>query len=252
MSDPARHAAAFADLPSDIGVLNSTIQGVLIHSGWLTAYGLSEARLNAASRVTLPIADRIDGIFQMDARPLQIPRPPDKRAVGTCRDFALVLCSMLRGQGVPSRVRCGFAAYFHSGWEDHWVCEYWHEQAQEWRLSDAQIDGVQKDRCGIGFDPGDVPREAFLTAGQAWLDYRGARSDPNRFGQGDVTGAWYMKVNVVRDHYVVNGRETSAWDGWRAAAAAKRAVGEHEVALLDDLAARPEQPLVEVVPDWLG
>jgi hypothetical protein len=29
-------------------------------------------------------------------------------------------------------------------------------------------------------------------------------------------------------------------------------VGEHEVALLDDLAARPEQQLVEIAPDWAG
>jgi hypothetical protein len=162
-----------------------------------------------------------------------------------------MLCCFLRSKGVPARLRCGFAAYFGGGWEDHWVCEYWDKQAQRWRMSDAQIDGVLKDSCRIGFDPKDVPDQSFLTAGRAWLDYRDARSDPNRFGHGKVTGPWFIKVNVLRDHYVLNGQETSAWDGWQAAPPSERVVGEHEVALLDDLAARPEQRVVEVVPDWL-
>jgi len=252
MSDPLRHAATIADLPSDIGVLNDTIQGVLVHSDWLIHYGLDEARLHTVSRTTLPIADRLDEILGEDAQPLQIRRPPDKRAVGTCRDFALMLCSFLRSKSIPSRVRCGFANYLSDLWEDHWVCEYWDEEVQTWHLSDSQIDGMLKERLGIEFDPKDVPRECFVTAGQAWLGCRSARSDPNCFGHGKVTGSWFVKVNVLRDHYVLNGRETSAWDGWRAAPPSKRVVGEHEVALLDDLAIRPEQHVVEVVPDWLA
>jgi hypothetical protein len=251
MSDPAGHAAAIADLSSDIGILNEIIQGVLIHVAWLTEYGLDGTQLHAASLTTLPIADRLDDILNKDARHLHIRRPPDRRSVGTCRDFALMLCSFLRGKGIPSRVRCGFAAYLGTGWEDHWVCEYWDEQARTWRLSDPQIDGLLKARYRIEFDPKDVPRQSFVTAGQAWLDYRGARSDPSRFGHGEVTGPWFVKVNVLRDHYVLNDRMTSAWDDWRAAPPSKRVIGEHDGALLDDLAAYPGQPLVEAVPDWL-
>lgn len=161
-----------------------------------------------------------------------------------------MLSSFLRSKGIPSRVRCGFANYFNNRWENHWVCEYWDQQAQTWCLSDPQIDGLLKDRCRIEFDPKDVPRYAFVTAGQAWLAFRGSWSDPNRFGHGEITGSWFIKVNVLRDHYAVNGHETSAWDGWRAAALPKRVVDQH-IALLDDLAARPEQQLVEMVPDWL-
>jgi hypothetical protein len=248
MSDPADHAAVIAALPSDISALNGIIQGVLIHTECLAAYGLDDA--GPLSRATLPVADRLDAIFESDARHLLIPRPPGKRAVGTCRDFALMLCSFLRSKGVPARVRCGFANYFSSPWEDHWVCEYWDERAQRWSLSDPQIDGLHKDRFRIEFDPKDVPRHAFVTAGEAWLDCRGAKADPDHFGQGKITGLWFIKVNVLRDHYVLNAHETSAWDGWRAAPLSKRVIGEHELALLDDLAAHPEQPLVEVVPDW--
>jgi hypothetical protein len=249
MSNPAGHTAVIAALPSDIGALNGIIQGVLIHTECLAAYGLEDA--GPLSRATLPIADRLDGIFERDAQHLLVQRLPGKRAVGTCRDFALMLCSFLRSKGIPSRVRCGFAAYFGNPWEDHWVCEYWDEQVQRWRLSDPQIDGWHKVRFRIEFDPTDVPRQVFMTAGQAWLACGGAEFDPDHFGQGNVTGRWFIKVNVFRDHYVLNARETSVWDSWRTAPSSKQVVGEHEVALLNELAAHPEQPLVEVVPDWL-
>jgi hypothetical protein len=252
MSDPAGHIAAMTGLAPDIGVLNDIVQGLLVHADWLAEYGVDGTGPGAAARATLPVADRLDDILKRDGQGLQIRRPPDRRAIGTCRDFALLLCSLLRSQGVPSRVRCGFAAYFGRGWEDHWVCEYWDQTTRTWLLSDPQMDGFLRARFQIGFDPEDVPRDAFVTAGQAWLDCRGARSDPDRYGHGEVTGSWFMKVNVVRDHYVLNDRMTSAWDGWRSAPPSKRLVGTEDLPLLDDLASRPEQALIEIPPDWLA
>jgi hypothetical protein len=110
-----------------------------------------------------------------------------------------MLCSMLRSKGIPSRVRCGFAAYFHDGWEDHWVCEYWDGSTQEWHLSDPQLDAIQRRKCRVGFDPTDVPRQSFLTADQAWLDCRAGRSDASKSGHDQTTGAWFLKVNLIRD-----------------------------------------------------
>jgi hypothetical protein len=248
MSDPAGHTRRVAVLPSDISALNGVIQGLLIHSDWLTAYALDAADYRTVSRDTLPVADRLDGILATDAKDLRAPRAPGERAVGTCRDFALLLCSFLRSKGVPTRVRCGFADYFGSAWEDHWVCD---GHSRTWRLSDAQLDDVIATKCDVAFDPTDVPRRAFMTAGEAWLACRAGERDPDHFGHGNVTGGWFIKINVIRDHYVLNGHETSAWDGWRVAPSANRVVSEHEIAWLNDLAARPEQAFVDVVPDWL-
>lgn len=251
MSDPADHAPSVAGLPAEISVLNGIIQGVLVHSDWLAAYGVDEEALHRSSRQTLPVVRRLADIFERDARPLHVPRPPDRRAIGTCRDFALMLCSMLRGKGVPSRVRCGFASYFHEGWEDHWVCEYWDRPARAWRLSDPQLDGILREKGRVGFDPTDVPRRSFVTADKAWLDCRASRSDPSRFGHGETTGAWFLKVNLIRDHYVINNQETSPWDTWRAAPLSMRTAGGHDTTMLDELAAFPERALVEIKPDWM-
>jgi hypothetical protein len=43
---------------------------------------------------------------------------------------------------------------------------------------------------------------------------------------------WFIKINVIRDHYVLHGQETSAWDGWRSVSSSNRVIDEQEVALL--------------------
>ena len=252
MSDPAGHAAILADLPPRPDALNDLIQGVLIHADWLSAYGLHEADLGPVSRATLPVAERLTRIFERDSRALDVRRCPAQRSAGTCRDFALLLCSVLRGKGVAARVRCGFADYFGDGWDDHWVCEYWDREVQDWRLSDAQLDEVLRAALRIPFDPTDVPRRSFLTAARAWTECRAGNAGPERFGHGEITGLWFVKVNVIRDHFAISNRETSSWDGWRAAPESRRVVSGPDAALLDEIAARPEQPLVEFDPDWLA
>lgn len=248
MSDTGQHDAA--GFPADIGALNAAVQGIIIHTDWLAAYGINASDFVRVSRDTLPVADRLALVLNEDVRPLTVRRSPEQRSVGTCRDFALVLCGLLRSKGISARLRCGFADYFTEGWEDHWVCEYWDPRARRWRLSDAQIDDVLKNKCGMAFDPTDIPRDKFLTAGEAWAACRGGERDPNLFGHGPTKGLWFAKVNVVRDHYAVNNRETSGWERWRDAPESKRVVTEEDSAVLDAIADRPEQPIVDIAQGW--
>jgi hypothetical protein len=152
--------------------------------------------------------------------------------------------------GTPARLRCGFASYFGEAWEDHWVCEYWNSNEGRWCLTDAQIDDVQRAAFHVTFDTSDVPREVFLTAGEAWLRCRAGIDEPERFGQGATRGLWFMKVDVVRDALTVNNRETSSWDRWREAPPELRTVPHDELTAVDSLARNPEQE-VELTPPWL-
>ena len=73
------------------------------------------------------------------------------------------------------------------------------------------------------------------------------------FGHGEqASGLWFVRVNVVRDHHSVNGRETSDWDTWRQATAAHHILSDAEGAEADEIAARPEAPSAEPRPRWLG
>jgi hypothetical protein len=112
------------------------------------------------------------------------------------------------------------------------------------------MDQVISMKCNVSFNPTDVPRQAFITAGVAWLDCRSGRSDPNQFGHGQTKRLWFLKVNVIRDHYAINNQEVSDWDERRAAPEPARAVDDREVSLLDSLANFPECTFAGIIPDW--
>jgi len=60
-----------------------------------------------------------------------------------------------------------------------------------------------------------------------------------------------MHVNVVRDVLATNDREASAWDRWREAPPAARAVTQQELPALDALARDPEARPGDLMPSWL-
>jgi hypothetical protein len=252
MTEPAVFDPAIKALPGDAASLARVVQGLLIHSEWLASYGADPNAFGAVSRATLPVRQRLERLVAREARPLDAPRAPMGREVGTCRDFALMLCSFLRAHGVAARLRCGFASYLAAGWEDHWVCEFWDEESGRWRLADAQLDAVTQAACGVAFDPADVSREAFLTAGEAWLRCRGGLAEALTFGHGDVKGSWFLGVNVVRDAYAINERLSSPWDRWREAARERRDVTAVEAKALDRLAENPEDDPGALAPPWLS
>ncbi len=218
VSDPGRYADLYAALPDGPAALAEVVRGLIIHrvEGPLFEYEIAEERLHDDAE-TRYIDDILGLLLQRDARPLTSPRRLEDRFVGTCRDFALLLCSFLRAKGVPARIRSGFANYFGDDPEtygDHVVTEYW-DLERGWLLADAQIvDGCH----GTGLDPLDVPRDRFLVAGRAWQAIRAGHRDPERFGlfSPDLTlaGCWFVAGNIRLDLSSLNKVETLLWDLW--------------------------------------
>ena len=251
MTEPATLAPLIKNLAPDVEVLNRVVQGLLVHCAWLGSYGADLSAFGPMSRTTLPVSERLTTLVERDGRGLDEARAPTQRSVGTCRDFALTLCGFLRATGTPARIRCGFASYFAEGWEDHWVCEYWHSRKGRWCLSDAQLDEVTRLACKVTFNSADVPRDLFLTAGKAWLRCRAGQWDPATFGHEDTKGLWFLMVNVIRDSKAMNNQETSAWDRWREASLDFRTVPADELLTLDRLARNPEEDTGHRMPPWL-
>ena len=134
-----------------------------------------DAQVRDAREILHRLVDR-------DARPLDAPRPIERRVVGTCRNYSLLAAAVFRRHGVPARLRVGFAVYFLSAFhEDHWVCEY--ADGDSWRLLDAEPgeSAVARDYA-IDFPPWDVPRDRFVTAGDAWGLLRVGAIDPDACG----------------------------------------------------------------------
>ncbi|MBN1647597.1 MAG: transglutaminase domain-containing protein [Spirochaetales bacterium] len=240
-SDPGRFGKELANMPDGLPELCKTVQGLLLHVYWTSHYGYSpneERKLETCLRTVNQMLLRIS---EMDSRPLMEKRSAAKKCISTCRDYALVLVSMLRSKGIPARARCGFARYFTPGLnEDHWVCEYWNGEQQRWILVDAQLDATQRKVLNIGFDPCDVPRDMFIMAGRAWKMCREGKADPDTFGIFQLKGLCFIMGNVLRDAASLNKAELLPWDFWGPMLTDEKDLKKADYKLLDTIAAYTE------------
>lgn len=89
----------------------------------------------------------------------------------TCRGQAILLASILKAKGIPTRVRSGFAPYIHYDGinYDHWITEYYDEKKDKWILVDADEHCPDHE---MGFDINDIPRNKFIFGAEAYLGIR--------------------------------------------------------------------------------
>lgn len=237
ITDPGDLAGWYADIPDDVAELITLIQNVAMHrDGALWRFGvmLSDRRYaEGETREVREILALLGGFAE---------RPPEDRFGATCRDFCVLLVSMLRHRGVPARVRGGFGNY---NWifgaprlfDDHWVVEYWTAE-HGWRLADAQVGGSAMHDYRIDFDPVDVPRDRFVVAGQAWLDCCAGTRDPETFIVSGLRrrGLPVIGPTVVRDLAALNGIECFPWDEWGIMKVPYERLSADELALLENAA----------------
>jgi hypothetical protein len=147
---------------------------------------------------------------------------------------------MLREAGIPARARAGFAGYFADGFfDDHWVVEVWTDDDRGWHLVDAQVASAPAGTyTDAEIDPLNVPRDAFLVAGQAWQQCRTGGRDPDRIGTSaaGLTGMWEVQGNVIRDLANLNRVETLPWDEWGLIPIHYNQLHPADVTLLDSIA----------------
>lgn len=157
----------------------------------LTFYGFTIPDKRKSETHLRSIERMLDRLLAIDDQPLSVARPVDKRLIGICHHFALLLVAILRAKGIPARYRCGFGSYFNPPYfEEHVVCEYWNALQARWVIVDPQFDKVWREKLEIDHDILDVPRDGFIMAGDAWVQCRSGVADPSKFGifKGDLRG----------------------------------------------------------------
>ncbi len=182
-----------------------------------------------------PVDDLVAALLALDPAPLDVPREPDRRVIGTCRHFAVMSCALLRYRGIAARVRCGFATYFQPGQGlDHWITEYWHDSGRRWVRIDSEI----LDQSILS-EPEDLRVGEFLTGGEAWAAFRDGQIDAARFGVYGTEnwGPGEIRGNAIKDLAALNKVETLPWDEWgRMDASYKGETGVEYDELLDEVA----------------
>lgn len=238
-SDPQGWATAYDAIPNAVSAVTSAVQGVLLHDYFgALLYPEPPSNIAEVSRATLPVSERLPTIHGFGETPLAKKRHTSSRTVGTCRDFALLTCSMLRHHGISARVRCGFARYFHPPtYEDHWICEYWCTSANRWKMVDAELDEEHRKHLSISFDVNDMPEVEFMFPWQVWEKFGDNLSLLEHFGHGEAKGLWFLHVNLARDFLALIKQEVSDWDTWRDLSEADKSLDSSAIAQCDELAA---------------
>jgi formylglycine-generating enzyme required for sulfatase activity len=96
-------------------------------------------------------------------------KPQDKLVLG-CREYAIILASVLKYRGIPVRVRCGHATYLEPGFHvSHTVCEVWNKKDKRWMLVDPSTGMI------------DFNRDKFDFSNEAWLKMQKGEIDPNLY-----------------------------------------------------------------------
>jgi hypothetical protein len=221
-------------LPDDPVGICAAAQGLVIQPFDATAAGIGADRLEEKN--IRPASRLIAVLTALDGSPLQDPRAPEKRAIGTCRHFTVLACAFLRARGISARARCGFGTYFAEGRGfDHWITEYWDVNDRRWVRVDTE-------HLGRGYveHPEDLAPGEFLTGGEAWVRYRAGLIDGQTFGVPGTDHAWgpaEISGNAVRDLAALCNREMLPWDEWgRMTAAFEGKTGPDYDLLIDAVA----------------
>ena len=240
ITDPGPEAGVFAGLPADLPALVRIVQGLVFHYfadehifGWKPP----AERMGEIDSRTVPAM--LARLRALDPRPLAQTRPPERRLLGCCRDFSVLLCAMARHHGIPVRARVGFATYFSPDfYTDHEIVEWWDAGQRRWRLVDPELSPRHVAHFKLDFDPFDVPRDRFLVGGRAWQLCRTGQADPNDFGLDpklpEPRGLYFVRSHVVQDLAALNKMELLLWDIW----GVMEQRDDAELPLIDEAAAR--------------
>ena len=244
-------------LTDDPRAIYQVVQGLLIHDMWVENYGIKLNKIQEYQQNTVYMKDLLDKAIELDPRSLSIPHAPEKRVICCCREFATLMCAILRHKENPARSRCGFAAYFSANgfFEDHWICEYWSQEDKRWIMADPQIDPYQQSTIKMKGNPLDLIQSEFIVAGKAWKmcksegyspDKFGIACDPKLFDLDSLYGLWFIRGNLLRDFAALNKVETVpflvrlekglTWDSWELISKKDKDITKEELHLLDTIA----------------
>ena len=227
-------AQALSGLPADPVALCAVVPGLVVHPLATDELGLAPERLAESQlRSAGSIAGRL---LEIDSAPLAVPRDPHARVVGTCRNFVVLSCALLRWHGIPARARCGFGMYFQAGLGlDHWITEYWSDRHDRWVRVDTEH--LEHDFVAT---PADLQPGEFLTGGEAWNACRSGAADGQKFGVYGTEnfGPAEIRGNAIRDLAALAKCEMLPWDEWgRMHESYRGETGDDYDTLIDEIAA---------------
>jgi len=198
-SDPGEYKYLYKNLPDSLPELCSVIKSQFIHVyEELPKYHdqIPRERWNESLTMYPTVQSILKGLLSYDSRGIVKDRKVENRLVLACREYAMLLASILQYRGIPARVRCGFAPYLNPGFHTgHEICEVWNKNENRWMLVDPSKDMI------------DFSREKFEFGNDVWLKMQNNEIDPKLYGMMGQPGLAIITTALCHDVASILGSE---------------------------------------------
>jgi hypothetical protein len=212
-TDPGEFRHLYDGLPSSPKGISDVVHAQLIHPVAAHILGIELTGEQKNDERSCPSMAKILGKLQERAHiGLSLNRKQEQRVVNNCRGHALFMASVLNSQGVPARLRCGFAPYLPFDFScDHTVLEAW--IGGRWRMIDADATNEFVRSRGYDFSVYDMPHGVFDFGWEAWQRVRQGVDPIERYGiPGGVSGWPFLHTALIRDMLALFGQEIQVWE----------------------------------------
>ncbi len=200
-TDPGEYEYLYKNLPNSLPELCSLIKSQFIHVyEELPKYHdqIPKERWNESLTMYPTVQSILKGLLSYDSRGLVKDRKVENRLVLACREYAMLLASILKYRGIPARVRCGFATYLNPGsYTSHIICEVWNKNENRWMLVDPSKDMV------------DFGREKFEFGNDAWLKMQNNEIDLKLYSMMGQPGLVIITIALCHDLASILGKRIS-------------------------------------------
>ncbi len=187
-TDPVEYAYLYKNLPDSLPELCRLIKSQFIHPiAELPEYRdqIPEERWNESVKYTT-VKSILKGLLSYDSRGLAKDRKPEDRLVLHCWHCSILLASILKYRGIPTRVRYGHAAYLAPGfYAGHVICEVWNKKDKRWMLVDPSTNMI------------DFSRKKFAFGNDSWLKMQKKEIDPDLYGMPGNYSKYNGLVSIV-------------------------------------------------------
>jgi len=203
-TDPCEYAHLYEGLPKSLNELCRLIKCQFIHPFEAKPFAkvIPAQRQKLGDPIYPTVRTLLEGLLEYDPNGLVLSRQPKDRLIVTCRYHTILLASILKHSGVPTRVRYGFALYIGKDMKIcHVICEVWDADRKRWLLIDPTVS-----------DMVDFPREQFEFASAAWHKLQRGEVDPKKYGVAGKWGSYYILDMLCHDMESVLGRELLCWE----------------------------------------
>lgn len=167
-------------------------------------------RYRCEDDVLLTASSMMSELFRLDSRGIISNREIKNKIVVTCRYVSVLMASILKAKGIPTRCRAGFCVidnrYKDNISGDHWIVQYYNKEQNRWiNLDTNRINRVETD-----YDYYDMPNDRFDFVAQVWLDVRQGKKDVAHYRHGSkITGMPMLARSLFYDFHALMNDEIS-------------------------------------------